>query len=281
MENPETNQVPEPVEQAVGEQGTQQDKPQDDLMSRVTSFMETNEPSEPVDNDVQFDPKIKDEIDDPRVREYLDAKEKSLESGWTKKFQEVAELRKALEGKTNEKWTPERIQSLMNDQDFLQAAQSVVQTESPDGVSDEEWSALSDAEKKHIQTLEKKVSFLEQQTQQKERSQLHEKLQSKYKNYDPVQMDTITSEILANKQQITLEDVYKAKHHDENMKNAYELGRKDALSGNEEAYQASSYEAPVVRQENHQPIEAKEGENIKQTFARVAQKVMRQKQLNK
>lgn len=276
MEQPETNEVPKQVDQPVGEQGNQQEKPQDDILTRVTNFMSTNEPKEPVDKDTQFDASLKDEITDPKVKEYLEAKEKSLERGFQSKFQEIAELRKALESQTNEKWSPERIQSLMNDQEFLQAAQSVVQT---DDKSSDEWSALSEDEKAKIQKNESELAFIKQKYIEQQKAQEDAQLKEKYGNYDPQKVDTITADMLKGNVQATREHIYKAFTHDENVKRAYEMGRKDALSGNNEAYQAASIDGQASRQESRTPVEAKEGESTKSVFRRIAEKAMRDKQL--
>ena len=190
----ETTEVTKPVEQV---EPDTQPKPTEDLLERVSKFVEEKDPeSKSPDNQAsdQFNSAELDVtingIEDPELKSKMEGLRKSLVSGANNKFQEIATLRKemqaSLERGTPEEWTPERVQKLANDPKFIEAAQSIASNETTD-----EYSSLSDVEKTNIKEMKDKIDKLEQMNvqsihnQHQQRRELqHTALESKYANYD-------------------------------------------------------------------------------------------------
>lgn len=235
---------------------TQQTKP-DDLMSRVSKFVIDNDPKtkseDDINTDIFNDSELRGKIDniqDEELKNQMVSLRKSMMRGANTKFEEIADIRKELEAvKTNiqsdpKSWTPERIQSLLNDPSFIQAAQQVSgeQTDDPLAYADE-------GVKQVVTDLQKKVNELTVQnnkalTQQQEanRQQQHQQLSTKYANYDSEEMDTIYYDMLEGKIQATPEHIYKAFKHDDNVNRAYQMGIKDGREGKEDQLASTSIE---------------------------------------
>ena len=251
---------------------------QDDLLSRVTSFMQDNPPkSEPQDDGARFDINDIDRIEDPHARDLVKSAYKSFESGYQRKFQELAQLRKSLESATNEKWTPERIQRLINDPEFVAAAQQVAGTNQ--NSSEDEYSNLSDAEKAKISNLERELANLRKQNMDSINQQEHQTLASRYSNYDPKAIDTIKADLISGKVRANNEVIYKAMYHDENVKKAYELGRNDERTGNVSKLESASVDGQNTSQA-FQPLEPQEGESSKSFWRRIADAAVKQTKTN-
>jgi len=271
-----------PAEQVIDPQQPKQE----DLLTRVSKFTTDNDPSKKsseeinsgVFNDAELTAKL-DSIDDPVLKEQMSALRKSLVSGVNNKFQEIAEIRKELKSmKTetqavqNEQWTPERVQSLINDPNFVEAAQKVTGT---DPAYSDEYSNLSDGEKAKMTQLEVQIKELKDlntkslETQQIQlRHQQHEQYQAKYANYDPKEIDTITFDMLNNKVQATPEHIYKAFKHDENVNKAYEMGRRDERDGVQEKVQSISAEG-IQATHASTPYKREESESQKNFIQRI------------
>ena len=240
----------QPTEDATGTPSNQPD----DLISRATRFVEETKPTEKADEEIdeQFwgDAELMkrlENIDDPNMREQLKGLRKSLVSGANKKYEELASKIKEFEqhqsSSKNESWTPERINALMQDPEFVKAAQQVAGTPQMEDVDDD---YLPDSVKQKLSKLEEmeeQLSHMQSSQQQALRKEQHERLASKYGNYNPQKIDEITSSVLEGKAQITLEDIYKASAHDDNVKRAYELGRKDGQNGISDASQLHSLDS--------------------------------------
>ena len=136
VEQPEVK----PVEQGESTQPNQAE----DLLSRVTKFEQeaspANKSEEQIDkevyNDAEFRKKI-EAIQDPELKEHLVQLRKSGVRGVNEKLSEIAEIRKELqsvkEGIMPKGWSPERVKQLINDPEFLQAAQQVAGIQSTVG----------------------------------------------------------------------------------------------------------------------------------------------------
>lgn len=238
---------------------------QDDLMSKVTSFIETKSP-EPVDP-VQFDSSKINDIKTPEeARKFAENAYKSLESGYTKKFQELANLRKSMEEAIghNKQWTPEKVKGLLEDPAFVQAANQIA----GQGTSDET-SLLSDAEKAKINALENELRSLKEQSLRVTKDQEDQLLSTRYKNYDPKAVDTLTADLIAGKVQAKREHLYKVLYHDDNVKNAYQLGLKDGQAGNLERKQSISVDG-VTQTRNDEGPKMNEGETPKNFWKRIS-----------
>jgi len=169
---------------------------------------------------------------------------KSMESGVGKKFQETAELRKQYESKINEKWTPSKIQELLNNPDFVMSAQSIVTSQAPknSGLSDQEWSALSDSDKAKFSALESRQNQMEQLLLKERQGKEDSELKAKYPDYAPDIVDTTVSNLVQGKVNATREDIWKVINYDNHVRRAYELGKQDASVDVKEKIGASSME---------------------------------------
>lgn len=145
-------------------------------------------------SDLGYDPRKIDEIKDPQAKQLVEELKKSLERGYNQKFmklanekKEVENLRKQLEAQTNQPWTPERVQQLLRDPNFAQAA-SVVQQSAPPADwsgSQEEWSTLTPNEKRQFTELRNAVSQQQMQLNRMLISSEEQKIKDKYPDYDP------------------------------------------------------------------------------------------------
>lgn len=236
--------------------------PKEDLLARVKAFQAPA--AQPKAQEAQgesfFDIKEIEKITDPRAREVAEKAYKSMQSDYTRKTQTLAEQRKAAEElkkqyeeiKTvSSNWTPERIQQLLNDPNFVEAASKVAGTPSKTnqyGVSEEKWSALTEEERAEIAQTKQIALQSQQYLQSLQKAQQDQELKSKYENYNPQAMDTITTEVIQGKRQITREDVWKAVDYDRLIaeqkaiaEKAYQLGRLDAQGKNQEKVQSMAY----------------------------------------
>jgi hypothetical protein len=253
---------------------TQEPKKEPDLISRVSQFVEENKPSEPTATEGQFNVNDIEKIQDPEAKKYAEDAYKSLQRGFNQKFQELAGLRKELEGKieTDKTWTPERVQSLLNDPSFVQAAQSVAGTTGQQ--QDQDYSALTDGEKAKlakIDELEKQLSEYRNNINVGLRTQQDEQLKSKYGNYNSAAVDTLTAELIAKKRNATREDIWKVIDYNPAMERAYKLGRKDERDGISEKVSSASFEGGTA-QVSTTGLQKKEGESSEQLWQRIISK---------
>lgn len=218
-----------------------QPKPEVDLVTRVSQVkpVETQEKKEG-DTEGKFnindlDAEI-EKVTDPAIKEQMVGLKKSLLKGENQKYQEIANLRKQYETRLAEvsNWTPERLKQELNKPDFVQAAQTVLQSGNQTGLSDEQYSALSETEKTELTQLKQKINLLEQSNWQSVKTQQDAMLQTKYANYNPKIVDDITTNLMQNKIQATREDLWKVIDYELAVKRAYELGKQDKIIENTE-----------------------------------------------
>ena len=279
MEPVKTIEEPK-VTQDPGQVKDPQETPAEDLLSRVSKFQAKEAPVDNPKLDAisgNFDIKEIDAIADPVAKEQALNAYKSFQRGFGEKFQELAQLKKEMEAlkaqphtALSKEWTPERVQELANDPKFIEAAKQVAGNQTED-----EYSSMSEAEKAQMKALQDKVRQLEQassralQTQQQAlRQSQHQSLQDKYANYDPKEIDTITFDMLNGKIQATPEHIYKAFKHDDNVRNAYELGRKDERDGVSTKIASASAEG-IQTTYSSPELKPEEGESSKAFFNRI------------
>lgn len=227
---------------------------QPDLLSRVAAFKKS-QPTSSTDNSSDFfDYKEIENIKDPVAKEIALKAYKSMQSGLTKKTQTLAEERKSLESKLQEMntWSPDRIQKeLLNNPQFLQAAQQIAGTppQNPpnSGLTNDEFSALTDKEKAELSaiksqntTLANEINALKQNNLQAIISQKDAQLQQKFPDYNPVDIDN-SLRSLANMNPVDIREyIYKAVRFEESVKNAYEMGKLERTQLNNEKISAVS-----------------------------------------
>jgi len=244
----------------------------DDIIAKVSGFKKpepkTSESQESADND-QFNANDIDKIQDPEARKYAEKAYKSFEKGYQKKYQELAKERKILESKMAEvdRWTPERVQSLISNQEFINAAKSVVPVNNPasDMMSDEEWSALGkDGQQevmKMLQPLQNKLLQMEQQNKlmqiKGELEKQDAELKSKYSNYDPSKVHSLREDLITGKLNATSEHLWKVLDYEDAILRAVELGKTMAREDAQERSQATTIPSTrtVTRNDGVKPLE--------------------------
>jgi len=242
-------------------------EPEVSLVSKVANFKEENiEPKEPQPDDGldKFDFKKLRDIKSPEeAQEWAEKAYKSMQGDYGRKTQTLAEQRKELERQMQETnlWTPEKIQRLLNDQNFVAAAQSVMQSQNPpnSGKTDEEWSTLTDNEKSQILELRQEIAVLKQQNQQTSDAQQDELLKSKYANYDSKVVRQLKDDLIHNRVRATNEYLWKVVDYESAIDRAYKLGRKEERELKGEKINNLSYEPGSVNA-TKEPKLTKEGE---------------------
>lgn len=224
-----------------------------DLITKVTQFKAQTQPVP--ENDIGFDYKEIEAIKDPVAKDIAIKAYKSMQAGVTKKFQEVAITRKEYEVKNAEiqakladmqTWTPEKVQNyLLNNPSFLQSAQmmSTQTQQNPGGLTDEQFSALTDKEKAELAqlpTLKSEIDQLKQVNYQAMVTQTDNQLKAKYGNYNSQEVDAAIARLAQMNPLEIREHVFKSIKHDENVKNSYELRQQEIQQLNQTRINAIS-----------------------------------------
>ena len=215
----------------------------EDLVYQVSKVkLETPKPKEEPSNPFSLTREDWDKVQsDPSLKKYY----QSMLTDYQKKTSEISEQRRQIEAqKQSANWTPERIQQLLNDPTFVQAAQQVASVQNPpnSGLSDQEYSALTDKEKAQMVSMQQEVSLLKQQNYQMQQRQQDDMLKTKYANYAPDIVDTTISGLINGKIQATREYIWKATDYDNAVQRAYQHGKQDRAIENKEKSQSMSIE---------------------------------------
>lgn len=267
----QTEQTPvqDPVQQPDVQNNEQQPAPENDLMSRVAQFQTENKPKVDVPENFNFDVNEINNIEDPNARRLVEDAYKSFQKGFNHKFQEIADLRKQMESQLHkEGWTPERVQALTQDPEFLKAAQEVagMQTQETD---DDEY--LSDTERQlmaKVGELEGKLNQFQSNQSQQQIEQEHDRLARIYgENYNRQAVDTIITDLKTGKVKGGPEAVWKVYDYEKAIERAYNMGLNDRKAGVQEKVQASSFEGNQVTP-NQIPAK-EENENPKQFWRKL------------
>jgi len=250
--------------------------------------------SQPVDDNTDTTTKFNvndiENIKDPVAKKYAEEAYKSFEKGYQKKFQELAQERKLLEQKlsASESWTPEKVQSLLSNQDFIQASQQILQSQNPtDGeMSDQEWSALSDKEKNEFKSMQRELKEMKQYNQriqmEQQLNQQVTELQQKYASFDKDKVLGLLNDINAGKFSATLEHIHKVSDYEDAIRRAYKMGREDRKL---EITEKSEISMPVdgirIQPNTETTIQRQENESSKQFLMRRLKERMQEKQNKK
>lgn len=248
--------------------------PEVDIVAKVSQIKKPD-PQNSAETYKEFD-----EIKDPVAKQVAIDRDKKRQADYTRKTQELAEQRRSLESKFKEvkTWTPQRIQQeLLNNPEFLQAAQQIAGNQNPpnSGLTDEQFSALTDKEKQEFATLKSELSQMKQSNIQATiRSEIAQKdahLQSKFGDYNPSQIDEATQKLATMNLANIREYVYKAQFHDEHVQAAYEMGKQDGRGLTQDKINAIS-PASTMNATNNDGIPTKEkGESDQAFFLRLGQ----------
>jgi len=207
----------------------------DDIVSRVIK----SKPIEPVSQadaaTEKFNVTDIEKIQDPEAKKYAESAYKSFEKGYQKKFQELAEERKILESQKSDmsRWTPEKVASLLSNQEFINAAQTYNQSTNPTGgaMTDDEWSNLNDNEKAEIRAMKQELAHMKEQNMISNFNAVLAKqdaeLAQKYSDYDATKVNSFRNDMLQGKVQATNEHIWKVVNYEDAIRRAYALGKED------------------------------------------------------
>lgn len=251
-----------------------------DLISRVSKIQQSQQTS---DNSLDNSPKISlDEIKDPIQKSILEKKIKDLESGYNKKFMQVAEERKKaeamrleLESKLNKPITREYVQELLKRPDFIQAAQEEYQSkmgsQAPENWegTQEQWSNLSDSDKHAFNHLRNQVNSLLSQQQLTANAQEHDKVKSKFHDYDPQLVDKFLQDSSSLSGERIKELVWKAINYEKHMERAYKLAYEDKSGTIKEKINGSTNPASMSVASSPDKPTAVQGERTSQSLKRL------------
>jgi len=204
-----------------------------DLVTRASQVKVEPKPTQV--NEPEFDYKEIEAIKDPVAKEIALKAYKSFQRGFNQKFQDIASLRKDLENKSQEfsNWTPERVQSLINDPKFVEAARNVVGTQN-------EQTYETETDKK-VKELENQLNQLKGQSVLQTFKQQDEEIAKRYANYNPKKVDEITAEMLSGKVQATREHLWKVLDYEDAVQRAYQLGLEDKKLNLNDKISSASY----------------------------------------
>jgi hypothetical protein len=242
----------EPVQAAVTE---------DDIIKRASQVKLEQKPKETNPFGLTNDDWQKVQSD-PVLQKYY----RSMASDYERKTQQIAEIRRDYEKKlsqTDDKWTPEKVQSLLQRQDFVQAAQAVA------GNQQETGSMLSESERMKIQQAEQSAKAAQAQLYQLQQQQIHSTLRNKYSNYDPEIVNNDLNQVMSGKvsNDTFIESIWRARDYESAVKRAYQLGLQDKNEQNKERAAGMTF---ATGNNMAQPtgVERQKGEPIAQFLAR-------------
>lgn len=256
-----------------------QAQPEPDLITKVTQFKGNQTPTAENLTDINFDFKELESIKDPAQKEIMMKAYKSMQRGATMVVQEAAkakreaeDLRKSIEGNQLKPWTKQRIQAeLLSNPEFLQVA-ATMQNPSGSGLTDEQYSALSDTEKAELNTIKQQMFDLQQENLNTVISQEDTRLKTMYADYDVVQINDALANMVKLKPHQIREFIYKAVNHERHYKSAYELGVQDGQNKTKEKIGAISTVNGVQITSGDNQITREKNERPEQFFVRLAQK---------
>lgn len=246
-----------------------------DLVTKVSDFKRAKAATvtTTTDNNNFFDYKEIEKITEPTARKFAEDAYKSMQSGFTKKTQEIAEQKRSMEQKIAEmqNWSPERIQKeLLNNPQFLTAAQQIATQNPPNsGLTNEQFSALTESEKAEIAGLRSKINTLEQTNFQAIVAQRDSQLQTRYPDYNPNQIDATIRDLAQMNPLDIREHVYKSLKHDEDVAAAYELGRQESKGLNQQKINAITPNGNSITTSDGLPIREK-GDTDQMYFMKMA-----------
>lgn len=274
---PETNVVEQPVvnQQVQAQEPIEKAPAQEpDLITKVSQFKVPQQASEikNAPEQPEFEA-IKDPVARDAAKQAVERMRRGIQSEFDRKLEAA---KKIVEPSKN--WTPERIQQeLLNNQEFLQAAQQVAATQNPpnSGLTDEQFSALTPSEKAEIASLKSELSQMKENNNQAiiraEIAKSDASLQSRFADYNPVDIDNATKELASLSLASVREYVYKAKMHDDHVKAAYEMGKSDGRGLTQTKMAGMSNDGLTTHANDSVPTKEK-GESDQAFFLRLAKR---------
>jgi hypothetical protein len=258
-------------------------KVEESIVTRASKFSpEKQIPTPNASDESGFNRNDIEKIADPVARKFAEDAYKSLQSGYTKKFEALASekkqvetLRQQLESQTGQTWTPQRVQQLLNDPTFVQSAQALTSTQQAPrnngGLTEEEYSALTPREQQMLnqqnsmlQTLASEVNVFKTEAEDT-------KLQTRYANYNSNAVNKLQRDLIDGNYQATREDVWKVYDYESAIDRAYKMGLQDRQFNMQEKVNGISSNGFNVTQTNEVPAKM-ENESSANYFKRLAMK---------
>ena len=209
---------------------TPEPAPEVDLLTRVGQF------KAPVVEDKIVNPpeqpefaKITDPIAREAAKEAVERMRRGMQSDYTTKLSEAQKL-----VNQSKSWTPQRIQQeLLTNPEFVQAAQMIQgQQAAPTSLTQEAYSALTDAEKAAVNLVPELQNELKAMKQKATEEQIVNAitqkdvtLRTKFPDYDSKIIDQACKDLAQSNIADVREYVYKSINYDKNVRNAYEMGK--------------------------------------------------------
>lgn len=253
----------------------------DDIVARVSKLKESIDPSVDPNEPTGFNSKDLENIQDPQARQFAENAYKELNRGFQKKFQELAELRKELEGQKgsgnlrSKQFSLDDIQEVLQNPSFVQAAQIAAgqqggYNQSNGALSDEEWGALSPQERARFTQMEQSQQLLQKEISSMRTQQEDARLQDKYANYDGSKISQLQQDLISGKMQATREHLWKVLDYESAVQRAYKLGLEDRQSGMQEKANAISSNSSVNVTPNSEVPSKNPNESNTDYFRRLA-----------
>jgi hypothetical protein len=232
------------------------------------------------------------DITDPKQRQFFEEKFSAAERGINEKFMRLSDLRKQAEGQQHQPWTPERVQALVSDPSFVAAANAHLKTIAPARSGDaptgwegtpDQWAALPEEEQRAFLALDQKASEANRKVDQLLAShgqmvhqQEHERVRTRFQDYDPQAVDAFMQQVIDNRvtgEQLK-EFIHKALNFDRYVERSYKLGLADRNGAvSEKVAGATSTTAQLSVSPSDDPTRPKpvEGERTSRFFVRLAE----------
>ena len=246
-------------------------KPEPDLITKVSQFKKPEATPSADPELANFDYKRIETIKDPEAKKILIDYYKDEQRKFTKKFQDLASEKKSLEAERNTPWTPEKINQLLSDQSFLQAAQQVTQTQSAQPT---EGSLLSEEEQARLAkvgSLEAEMLKIKQESLNAVIAQKDTELKNRFSDYDPIIVDNGIRDLSRLPPQEIRPYVWKAVNYERDIQRAYELGKQEKNDTTKDKINSLTSPFGSASPANDLPTREK-GESSQDYFLKLAQR---------
>lgn len=224
-----------------------------------------------------------EKIQDPAQRKMFEDVYGNMEKGLSKKMRELGNKISEYDNKLKQAttWTPERLKNEINRQDFLQSAQTVMQSQQTpppsnwDG-SNQAWSVLTPAEQQHLRGLEHRIvetqNEIRGQQEQLTVERADQEIKQRIPNYDPGEVNNLQQRFL--RREIPLSQIremlWKAQNFEKVVQQTYQLALQDKAGTLQEKLQASSYTGGTTNTQSDTPVRL-EKETPSSFFKRLAE----------
>jgi len=227
-------------------------------------------------------------IPDPKLREYIQAKEKDMVKGMNEKFRNIAELKKELEqsksqSQVSDRWTKDRLQQELQNPEFSQAVQDYASQSAPqDWVgTQEEWSNLNTNEKREFNIMKSELKGLKDSQRQFQLQQTDQTIKGKFEDYSPEQVNDFEAKLRRGviDDSTRREFIYKALNYEKHVNRAYNLKIQDESGKVQAKVNASTIDSTQSQTPAIDLPKREENEKTSNYFVKLARRNMEQLKL--